>query len=351
MAVFEKIGLPGHELVLFGQDQASGLRTIVAVHDTTLGPALGGVRFYPYESEEAALYDVLRLSEAMTLKNSITGLDLGGGKSVILGDFREHKTEALLEEFGKVVESLDGRYITAEDIGTTPHDMTVVGRHTQWALGRSRNVGGSGDPSPATARGLLASARAVLQHLNGSPGFHGRRIAIQGVGKVGFDYARRLSEEGAELVVTDMYPPAIERAVEDLGAKAVEPEEIYSVPCDIFAPCALGAVLNDQTIPQLRCAAVVGSANNQLHEDRHAKDLADRGILYAPDFVVNAGGVINVAVELGGYDIERAGARIDKISDTLLRVLETASDEGLQPHEAAVEMANRRIEEVRARQS
>ena len=346
MGVFEKIGLPGHELVLYGQDSVSGLRTIVAVHDTTLGPALGGARFYPYESEEEALYDVLRLSEAMTLKNSVAGLDLGGGKSVIIGDFRQQKSEALLLAFGRVVDSLGGQYITAEDIGTTPQDMTLVATQTQWALGRSRDAGGSGDPSPATARGLVAAAKTTLGYLNGSSTFHGRRVAIQGVGKVGYDYARRLSEEGAELIVTDMYPPAIERAVEDLGAKPVEPEEIYSVDCDIFAPCALGAVLNDHTIPQLQCAAIVGSANNQLQDEKHGKELADRGILYTPDFVVNAGGVINVAVELGGYDLERAARRIDAIGETLLSVLETATEEGLHPHAAAVAMANRRIEEA-----
>ncbi len=348
MGVFSQIGLHGHELVLFGQDPASGLRSIIAVHDTTLGPALGGARFYPYEDEDQALYDVLRLSHAMTLKNSVAGLDLGGGKSVIIGDFRKSKTDVLLESFGKLVESLGGRYITAEDIGTTPQDMDVVARRTRWAVGKSSETGGSGDPSPATARGLMAAARAVLGWANGSEDFTGRRVAVQGVGKVGYDYARRLSEQGAELVVTDMYPPAIKRAVEDLGAKAVEPEDIYAVDCDIFAPCALGGVLNDHTIPQLRCTAIVGSANNQLHEDRHAHELAERGILYAPDFVVNSGGVINVAIELGGYDIERAAARIDGIRDTVLGILKTAKREGLLPHEAAVSMGKRRIERARA---
>jgi leucine dehydrogenase len=348
MGVFSKIGLPGHELVLFGQDPASGLRTIIAVHDTTLGPALGGARFYPYQSEAEALTDVVRLSEAMTLKNSVAGLDLGGGKSVIIGDFREDKTEELLEAFGRVVDSLGGRYITAEDIGTQPEDLVVIGRSTRWALGKSTDAGGSGDPSPATARGLMAAIRAALQHLWGSEELHGRRVAIQGVGKVGYDYARRLTEAGAELIVTDMYPPAIQRTVEELGAKPVEPDEIYSVDCDVFAPCALGAVLNDETIPELRCAAIVGSANNQLGETRHAAMLADRDILYIPDFVANAGGVINIAVELGGYDTERAAERIDGIYDTVRSVLRTAEAEGLLPNEAAVALAKRRIDAARS---
>ena len=346
MGVFAEIGVPGHELVLFGQDTDSGLQSIIAIHDTTLGPALGGARFFPYATEEEGLTDVLRLSRAMTMKASVAGLDLGGGKAVIIGDFRTQKSEALLEAFGQVVDSLGGRYITAEDIGTGAKDIGVIGRHTKWAVGRSRDDGGSGDPSPATARGLMASARATAFHLWGTENLHGYRVAIQGVGKVGFDYARRLSEEGAELIVTDMHPPAIRRAVEELGAKALEPDEIFAADCDIFAPCAMGGVLNDETIPQLKCAAIVGSANNQLLDDDHATMLEERRILYAPDFVVNAGGLINVSTELDGYSIDRAAERIDAIYDTVMNVFEEAKKAGISPHAAAVAIATRRIDEA-----
>lgn len=343
MGVFADIDLAGHELVLFGQDKASGLKTIIAVHSTTLGPALGGARFFPYETEEEALFDVLRLSQGMTLKNSLAGLDFGGGKAVIIGDFRVDKTEALLEAYGRIVQTLGGRYITAEDVGTAPADVEVIGRQTRWALGTRRRTGGSGDPSPATARGLFGAASAASQYLWDTNDLGGRRVAIQGVGKVGYDYARRLSEAGCEVIVTDMYPPAIDRAVATLGAKAVEPDQIFAVDCDIFAPCAMGGGINDATIPLLNCRAIVGSANNQLLEDDHAQAVADRGILYVPDFVANAGGVINIAVELGGYDIERAAERIDGIYDTVLKVLGTAENEGLLPNEAAIEMAMTRL--------
>ena len=346
MGVFESIGTETHEEVLFGLDHDSGLRSIVAIHNTALGPALGGTRFYPYQSEEQALTDVLRLSKGMTLKSAAAGLDLGGGKAVIIGDPRTIGSERLFRAYGRVVDSLGGRYITAEDVGTSPEDISIIARETNWVTGLPSHEGGSGDPSPATARGVIAGMRAVAKRLWGSEDLTGRRIAVQGVGKVGMDLVRRLTEEGAESVITDVDGEAVTEAVETYGAKAVAIDEIHDVDCDIFAPCALGACLSESTIARLRCEAIVGSANNQLAIDDDADRLAERGILYAPDFVVNAGGVINIAVEMDGYSVDRAKAMIDRIYDNLNGVLDAAEAEGINPHIAAVRVAESRIAEV-----
>ena len=299
--VFGPVTERGHEQVLYGSDPESGLKAIIAIHDTALGPSLGGTRFYPYEDEAAALTDVLRLSEGMTLKAAAAGLDLGGGKAVIIGDPRRDKSERLFRAFGRIVDSLQGRYITAEDVGTTTDDMEWIRRETRWALGTPVSEGGSGDPSPATARGLHAALKAVAEHLWGDRDLSHRRIAVQGVGKVGYAFVRLLTEERAEVIVADISDEAVDRAVAELGAKSVPLEEISAVDCDVFSPCALGAVLNERTIPGLACEAVVGSANNQLATEADADRLEQRGILYAPDFVVNAGGLINVHEELRGY--------------------------------------------------
>ncbi|MGH8945357.1 MAG: Glu/Leu/Phe/Val family dehydrogenase [Acidimicrobiia bacterium] len=346
MGVFEEVAVEGHEQILFGYDKVSGLKTIVAIHSTALGPALGGTRFFPYESEEAALADVLRLSMGMTYKAAAAGLDLGGGKAVIIGDPRTDKSERLFRAYGRVVDSLQGRYITAEDVGTTTTDMDIVRRETNWALGNSVALGGSGDPSPVTARGLTAAARAVAQWLWGDPDLTGRRFAIQGVGKVGSAFAQLLMEARAEVIVSDAYESAIEAAVKNYGVKSVDPDEIHKVDCDFFSPCALGGMLNQNTIPELHCQAVVGSANNQLATEADAERLAERGILYAPDFVVNAGGLINVYDELHGYSRNRARHRVDAIYDATLEILKTAEDLGTNPNEAAMKFAERRIEEI-----
>ncbi|HEU4319441.1 MAG TPA: Glu/Leu/Phe/Val dehydrogenase, partial [Acidimicrobiia bacterium] len=311
MGVFDAVAIEGHEQILYGYDKVSGLRAIIAIHSTALGPALGGTRFFPYQSEEDALEDVLRLSKGMTYKAAVTGLDLGGGKAVIIGDPRTLKTERLFRAYGRIVDSLQGRYITAEDVGTTTTDMDMVRAETRWALGNSVALGGAGDPSPVTARGLFAATRAVAEKLWDSPDLAGRRFAVQGVGKVGSAFVRLLVEARADVIVTDAYEPAIEMAVEAFGVKPVEQDEIYTVDCDIFSPCALGAGLNATTIPKLNCEAIVGSANNQLATDEDAVRLAGRGILYAPDFVVNAGGLINVSEEISGYTPEKAAAHID----------------------------------------
>ena len=293
MNVFDNPSGASHEKVLFARDDASGLRCIVAVHSTELGPALGGTRFYPYANESDALTDVLRLSAAMT-----AGLDLGGGKAVVIGDPRTLKTERLLRALARVVDSLGGSYLTAEDVGMTLDDMDLMRRETPYVTGGSVDTGGSGDPSPVTARGLLAGLRAAAKFHWGSDDLGGRHVMVQGVGKVGFAYARHLCENGARVTVTDVNESAVHRAVSELGAGCVKPGDEFDVECDVFAPCALGAQLNMETIPRLRCEMVVGSANNQLKEPADGQRLADRNILYAPDFVVNAGGVINIFEEL-----------------------------------------------------
>lgn len=334
----------GHEQVVYGSDPVSGLKTIIAIHSTALGPALGGTRFYPYPSEEEALVDVLRLSKGMTYKAAAAGLDLGGGKAVIIGDPRTDKSERLFRAYGRFVDSLSGRYITAEDVGTTTADMAIVSRETPWALGIPVAEGGAGDPSPITARGLFAAARAAAFHLWGDADLAGRRIVVQGVGKVGSAFVQLLVEARAEVMVSDGYQSAVDRAVETYGVKPVEPDECLDVPCDILSPCALGAVLNAETIPRLQCEAVVGSANNQLATDADGHRLAERGILYAPDFVVNAGGLINVYDELHGYSKTRVLHRVDGLYDATLQIFNTAVEENITPQEAAVHVAEKRID-------
>ena len=346
MSVFDAIGERGHEEVVFGTDLVSGLRTIIAIHSTALGPALGGTRFFPYPSEAEALEDVLRLSGAMSLKAAAAGLDLGGGKAVIIGDHRKMKSERLWRAYGRVVDSLQGRYITAEDVGTDAYDMELIRRETRWVVGVPVEEGGSGDPSPATARGLMAATRAVLKFMGGSESVSGRKVAVLGVGKVGSDLVRRFVEEGAKVTIADVYPPAIERLTAAFDVDVVSPEDIVEVECDVFAPCSMGGLLDDTTIPRLRCQAIVGSANNQLATVADAERIAERDILYAPDFVVNAGGLINVSEELTGYAIEKAAAHIDKIYDNTLRVLEASRERRVTPNVAAVDLAEERINEI-----
>lgn len=346
MGVFDRIAETGHEQVVYGHDPVSGLRCIIAIHSTALGPALGGTRFYPYLSEEDALVDVLRLAHGMTYKAAAAGLDLGGGKAVIIGDPATQKSERLFRAYGRMVDSLHGRYITAEDVGTTALDMELIRRETRWALGSPVADGGSGDPSPTTARGLLASLKAVSHFLWGTTDLAGKKIAVQGVGKVGYAYVGLLVEQRCEVVVSDAREDAIVKAVTELGVKSVEPDNIFSVDCDVFSPCAMGGVLNHETIPRLACAAVMGSANNQLATREDASRLVARGILYAPDFVVNAGGLINVYEELRGYSKVRAMRRVDNLFEATLRILELAHEQGVEPVTAAERLAELRIEEI-----
>ena len=332
----------GHEQVTFFYDEKTGLKAIVAIHSTALGPALGGCRVWPYESEAAALNDVLRLSRAMTYKNSAMGLPLGGGKAVIIADSRADKTPELFEAFGRAVERLGGRYITAEDVGTEPDDMVAVRRHTRHVAGLPDT---SGDPSPATAFGVYNGIRAALKHAFGDDDLRGRRVAVQGLGAVGMHLCRYLHEDGAELIVTDIAQKRIDQAVSEMNARAVGSDEIYDVECDVFAPCALGAVVNDATLPRFKAKVIAGSANNQLAEPRHGDALKQRGILYAPDFIINGGGVINVADELqpGGYDRERAYAQVAKIGEKVARALRLADERGISTEAAAVTMAEERL--------
>ncbi|HEX9863564.1 MAG TPA: Glu/Leu/Phe/Val dehydrogenase [Acidimicrobiia bacterium] len=346
MVVFDEVAREGHEQTLYGYDKVSGLKTIIAIHSTALGPALGGTRFFPYESEAEALEDVLRLSKGMTYKAAAAGLDLGGGKAVIIGDPRTDKSERLLRAYGRIVDSLQGRYITAEDMGTTTTDMDVIRRETRWALGNSVAEGGSGDPSPITARGLFIAARAVAELLWGDTDLAGRRFAVQGVGKVGSAFVQLLVEARAEVIVSDADESAITSAVETYGVKSVAAEDIHAVDCDFFSPCARGAGLNELTIPELSCRAIVGSANNQLATDEDAERIAQRGILYAPDFVVNAGGLINVYDELLGYSKMRAMHRVDGIFAATKTILEMSNREGITPNQAAMRVADNRIKDI-----
>ncbi len=345
-SVFEVLTADGFEQVAYCHDAATGLRAIVAIHSTALGPGLGGTRFYPYASEEDALIDVCRLAKGMTYKHAVCGNDLGGGKAVILGDPAELRSEALFRAYGRFVEGLSGRYLTAEDVGTTQADMDVISRETRHVTGVSESLGGSGDPSPATAWGVLWAMKAVAERLWGTPSLSGRHVCISGVGKVGAALAEHLAAEGAKLTVTDVNSEAVDTVVARDGAVAVAPDAAHAVPCDIFSPCALGAVLNAATIPELRCDAVVGSANNQLAAPADAERLRHRGIVYAPDFVANAGGVINIAEEPHGYDRQRAYDRIRTIHDTLLRVFDRAEADGTTTAAAADRLAEERIASV-----
>jgi leucine dehydrogenase len=345
LGVLHAMSADGHESVMHVIDEPTGLRAIIAIHSTVLGPALGGTRFYPYPDEQAALTDVLRLSEGMTMKAAAAGLDLGGGKAVILGDPDLISTDALLEAYGRAVDRLCGAYVTAEDVGTTVEMMAVVARRTRHVKGLPLDMGGSGDPSPATARGVHMSMRAVADHLWGDPSLRDRTVAVQGVGKVGAPLAARVAGEGARVVIADIETEVVQTLAAEIDAEIVDPDRILEVECDILAPCAMGAVLSTQSIPVLNCRAVVGSANNQLAEDADANRLATRGILYAPDYVVNAGGIVNIAVEVenGFYSADAAGERVDRIADRLSEILDVASRSGVTPLAAAEKLAGERI--------
>jgi valine dehydrogenase (NAD+) len=340
--------LQGHEQVVYTADEDSGLRCIVAIHSTALGPSLGGTRFYPYPSEEEALVDVLRLSQAMTYKAACAGLTLGGGKAAIIGEPEGVKSEALLRAYGRAVESLGGRYITACDVGTYPADMAVVGEETRWVTGMDEAHGGSGDSGVTTAFGVFTGVQAVAQHLWGSQDLQGRHVAVQGLGKVGGRLAEHLAEAGAKLTVADVDQDRVDRVAAAHGAEAVEPGEIVEVDADILSPNALGGVLNQDTIPRLQVAAVCGGANNQLATIDDAERLKERWVLYAPDYVVNAGGLIQVADELSpaGFSPERTLHKARQIGVTLRKIFVLADDRGVTTELAAEHVAEERIAAV-----
>ena len=335
----------GHEQVVYVTDAAAGLRAIIAVHSTALGPSLGGVRFWHYEREDDAVADVLRLSEAMTLKAAAAGLHQGGGKAVVLVDDPDvERSPALLHALGRAIHGLGGRYLAAEDVGATQRDMDLIGEVTPWVTGVDPARGGSGDPSPVTAVGVVAAMRAVLGFLDGEATVAGRRIAVQGAGHVGAYLVERLVDAGASVVVADVNEERARAVATASGADVVGVEAILGEECDVLAPCALGAVLDATTVTQLRCRTICGAANNQLVDDDVEDQLVARAIVYVPDFVANAGGIINIAEEFIGYSRERALARTEAIEDTVTQVLELASERGMAPGRAAVELARARVE-------
>jgi len=340
MEITEKRTNTDHEQVLIARDAQTGYHGIIAIHSTALGPAVGGTRFWNYASEADALTDALRLSRGMTYKNALPGLPLGGGKSIIIGDNKSANRENLLRAHGRFVETLKGRYITAEDVGTSPADMEIVRLETQYVAGL---LGRSGDPSPFTARGVFRAIQASSKFLRDTDDVAGLTIALQGCGNVGYNLAKLLHEAGAKLIVSDVDERRVARTVQAFGAQSVAGDEIFRVAADVFAPCALGGILNDQTIPELKVQIVAGAANNQLLEERHGAMLQERNILYAPDYVANAGGILNGCVELLGWEPSHALTKVDEIYDTILRIFVSAQQRGLTTNRAADQLAEERL--------
>ncbi len=347
MSVFTELSEAGHEQIVFCRDDSVGLRAIIAIHSTALGPALGGCRLYNYASEDDALRDVLRLSRGMTYKAAVAGLDLGGGKAVIWGDPNTSHSEALFRSFGRFVASLGGRYITAEDMNTTVEDMNYVYRETRWVTGHSANSGGSGDPSPVTAWGTFHGIRACLEVVYGSPDLTGRTVAIQGAGSVGYHLARFLKDAGARLMYSDISERRLARVMEEFGGTVLDDEEYWSAGCDVLAPCAIGGVLNARTIPRIKAPIIAGAANNQLaNEQTDGAALEQAGITYAPDYVINAGGLINVNSELRGTSHEKAMQDAANIFTTVKAVINKAKSAGITTTQASNRLAEERIEAV-----
>jgi leucine dehydrogenase len=344
MEIFERMSKRQHEQLVFWNEPEIGYKGIIAIHDTTLGPALGGTRFWNYATDVEAIEDSLRLARGMTYKSALAGLNLGGGKSVIIGDPSVRDREMIFRAHGRAVESLAGRYITAEDVGTSPADMEFVHMETDHVVGL---MGKSGDPSPVTAFGVYQGMKAAAHHKYGNDSLDGKHVTVQGVGHVGYFLCQDLAEEGAQLTVSDIDPEKVAVVVDEFGAKAVSPDEIYGVKADIFAPCALGAIVNDDTLKVLDVDIIVGGANNQLAEPRHSREVEAKGILYGPDYLVNAGGLINVYAEIEGWPAERSKRKAGEIYNTLLRILELAEADGITTAEASDKVAEQRMEDVR----
>lgn len=346
-ALFEQIQGYDHEQVVFCYDKHTGLKSIIAVHNTILGPALGGTRFWNYNNESEAIFDVLRLSRGMTFKAAAAGLHLGGGKAIIIGNSHTDKSEALFRRYGKFVNSLNGKYITAEDVGTSTQDMEHISRETKHVTGVPEYMGGSGDPSPFTAYGTFLGVKAAAKVAYGSDSLAGKKVLVQGVGHVGEVLVKYLVEAGAKVLIFDIHEKRVNEVAKKYGAIPVDNDHLYEMEVDIYSPCALGATLNTVNIEKLKCAVVAGAANNQLEdEQKHGQMLIDKGIIYAPDFVINAGGLINVAAELDGYNRERVYGEVEKIYDRLLEIFKMAGKEKITTQQAAMNMAERRLNDI-----
>lgn len=350
MSVFSNSAFDNHEQVVFCNDIDTGLKAIIAIHSTVLGPSAGGLRMWPYASEEEAVTDVLRLSRGMSYKNAMAGLSLGGGKAVIIGDAKKDKTPELMRAFGRFVDSLGGRYITAEDVGMSVPDMAFIREETTYVIG---NEAGSGDPSPYTAHGVYCGIKSALRHAKGSDNLKGVKVAIQGMGNVGYNLARELTEAGAKLVVADIEPTRVERAVKELGAESVGVNDVLFVEADVLAPCALGAVINDKTVDAIKAPIIAGGANNQLAHDQHGKRLAERGILYAPDYVINGAGIMNCSLEYEGrFTTPDASMKwVEGIGDTLDEIFTEAQKSGKPTNEVADALARARIADAKAKRN
>lgn len=348
IGIFDEMAGLSHEQLVFCHDPELGLKAIIAIHNTVLGPAMGGTRMWNYLSEEAAIKDALRLSRGMTFKNAIAGLNIGGGKAVIIGDAKKIKTEALMRRFGKFVHSLSGKYWTAEDVNMSTRDMEYIRMETPYVAGIAESMGGSGDPSPVTAYGVYMGMKASAKKVYGNDSLKGKRIVVQGAGHVGAYLIEYLVKEEAEVFVSDIFEEKVAAVVKNHSVKVADPQTLYSMDMDIYAPCALGATLNDDTIPQLKCAIVAGAANNQLDDEtRHGRMLQEQGILYAPDFLINSGGITNVYYEQqGNYNRKRVYEQTERIYDVCTQVIQHAENQQITTHQAALQLALNRIREV-----
>jgi leucine dehydrogenase len=345
--VIAQMAIHNHEQILFCNDNATGLKAIIAVHNTILGPSLGGTRFWNYNNEAEALTDVLRLSRGMTYKSSVAGINLGGGKAVIIGDPKKLKNEALLRRFGKFVNSLGGKYITAEDVAMTSRDMEIIKMETDYVSGLPENMGGSGDPSPVTAYGVYVSMKASSHETWGNDSLNGKKVLVQGIGHVGEVLVSHLTKEGAKVYVNDINQERLIEVANKYKAEVVSADTMFDLDIDIYAPCALGATINDNTLSKLKCKIICGAANNQLADETiHGEAVGQKGILYAPDFVVNAGGIINVYYELDGYNRERALAHAEKIYDTTFNLFQLAKAEKIATYKAANKLGEQRLEAI-----
>nr|WP_299033222.1 Glu/Leu/Phe/Val dehydrogenase [uncultured Tenacibaculum sp.] len=343
--VFGQLSFDNHEQIVFCNDEDTGLKAIIGIHNTTLGPALGGTRMWQYKSEWEALNDVLRLSRGMTYKSAVTGLNLGGGKAVIIGDAKTQKNDALMRKFGEFVNSLSGKYITAEDVGMETRDMDIIREVTPHVTGVSEAIGGSGNPSPVTAYGVYMGMKAAAKYKFGTENLDGKKVLVQGVGHVGETLVKHITDEGAQVILNDINEARLEELSKKYGAKVVLGNDIFGLDLDIYAPCALGATLNDESIAQLKAQIVAGAANNQLaNELKHGTMLKERGIAYAPDFLINAGGIINVYAEVEGYDKAESLKRTENIYNTTLEIFNLSEKENITSHQAAFNIAQARID-------